>query len=49
MLDASKTNVLIVANRTASTPVMLAEVKRRAGTSRFGLMVPPEAEHDWSP
>ena len=48
MSDVSKTNVLIVANRTASTPAMLAEVKRRAGACRFGLMVPPEAEHDWS-
>jgi hypothetical protein len=48
MPDAPKTNVLIVANRTASTPAMVAEVKRRAGACRFGLMVPPEAKHDWS-
>ena len=44
----SKTAVLIVANRTASTPAMLAEVHRRRETCRFGVMVPPEAESDWS-
>jgi hypothetical protein len=40
--------VLVVANRTSSTPALLAEVHRRAETCRFGLMVPPEAESDWS-
>jgi hypothetical protein len=41
-------DVLIVANRTASTPALLAEVHRRAEDCRFGLMVPPEAETDWT-
>ena len=38
----------IVANRTASTPALLAEVHRRRESCRYGLMVPPEAETDWS-
>jgi hypothetical protein len=45
--------VLVVANRTASTPAMLAEVERRAkeGAS-FVLLIPPEGGHhapDWTP
>jgi hypothetical protein len=44
----SETTVLIVANRTASTPALLAEVHRRRESCRYGLMVPPEAETDWS-
>jgi hypothetical protein len=43
---------LIVANRTASTPALLAEIKRRAGSGeRFALLVPPEKGsdvHDWT-
>jgi hypothetical protein len=34
-------DVLIVANRTASTPALLAEVHRRRESCRFGVMVPP--------
>ena len=45
--------VLVVANRTASTPALLAEVERRgkAGAS-FTLLIPPQAGHhasDWTP
>lgn len=43
--------ILVVANRTASTPMLLDEVHRRAGLgASFGLLVPPyEGEHaDWS-
>jgi predicted TIM-barrel fold metal-dependent hydrolase len=46
------TRVLVVANRTASTPALMAEVERRAGTgARFGLLIPPEGGHhapDWT-
>ena len=44
----SETTVLVVANRTAATPAMLAEVHKRRETCSFGVMVPPEAESDWS-
>jgi hypothetical protein len=42
---------LVVANRTASTPALLEEVRRRSGAgARFDLMVPPERGdlHDWT-
>jgi hypothetical protein len=48
---AEQARILVVANRTASAPMLLEEVRRRAGLgARFGLMVPPcSAEHaDWS-
>lgn len=48
MSQTSGATVLVVANRTSSTPALLAEVHRRAETCRFGLMVPLEAERDWS-
>jgi hypothetical protein len=45
--------VLIVANRTAATPTLLEEIKRRAGEqpSAFSLLIPdaPKSEHtDWT-
>jgi hypothetical protein len=46
------TNVLVVANRTASTPALLDELSRRAASNaRFTLLVPPEKSAsavDWS-
>lgn len=41
--------ILIVANRTASTPTLLAEVSRRAQSDAgFTLVIPPEKGDDWS-
>jgi hypothetical protein len=45
---------LIVANRTACTPVLLQEVERRAGArpTSFGVLVPPVRSRrspDWTP
>src|SRR4051794_19235769 len=52
MTEDATRRTLIVANRTASTPVLLAEVGRRAGAGeRFALLVPPEKGsdvHDWT-
>src|SRR5512134_3385028 len=52
MSERTAPMILIVANRTSSTPALLAEVHRRAPEcGGFGLMVPPEAgddHEDWS-
>jgi hypothetical protein len=45
------TRVLVVANRTASTPALLAEVGARARTgASFTVLIPPEKgdEPDWT-
>jgi hypothetical protein len=52
MSEEAERRTLVVANRTASTPVLLAEVKRRAaGGATFALLIPAErGEHvDWTP
>ena len=53
MPEETAHKTLVVANRTASTPELLAELKRRAGAggTTFTLMIPPEKgkdAHDWT-
>lgn len=52
-MEASARRILVVANRTAATPTLLEEVKRRAqhGLTSFALLIPdaPSKEHaDWT-
>src|SRR5687767_6153956 len=51
MSTANAPRILVIANRTASTPMMLDEVaeRARAGAS-FTLLIPPEHGHhdDWT-
>jgi hypothetical protein len=50
-VSTAEPRILVIANRTASTPVMLDLIKERAGAgARFTLLVPPEHAHhdDWS-
>src|SRR4051794_11963628 len=47
------TRILVVANRTASTPDLLEEIGRRRDAGTFTLVVPPghgnDAVDDWTP
>ena len=52
-MEASARRILVVANRTAATPTLLDEVKRRAQheLASFSLLIPdaPSKEHaDWT-
>ena len=50
-MPTAESRILVIANRTASTPVMLDVIAERArGGARFTLLVPPEHGHhdDWT-
>jgi hypothetical protein len=49
MTSTAAVPILIVANRTAATPELLAAVRERAaqGPAEFHLVVPHSADHDW--
>ena len=52
-MAATPRRILIVANRTASTPALLDAVRKRAGEgpTRFGLLIPDEPRKggaDWT-
>jgi hypothetical protein len=50
-VDANPPRILVIANRTASTPIMLDMIAERAeGGASFTLLIPPDHGHqdDWS-
>ena len=53
MEDQPRTRVLVVANRTAATPRLMAAIgeRRRRGPCEFALLIPDAADHkraDWT-